>query len=127
MLKLDLSLTHFMIKGKVSKEEAVRSLRVLPAEKAFYFYRGIGQPLGVVSSSLSDFAEALKKIEPESVRFHLERGDFQNWLKMLGEDPLCDKLKSLKSRELPAEELRSRVSALVSSRVNQLRRAAGNL
>jgi hypothetical protein len=116
-----------MIKGKNLKEIASKSLRTLPTEKAFYFYREIGHPLGVAASSLTEFADLLKKVEPASIKFHLERGDFQNWLRMLGEDPLCEKLDALKGRNITEEELKSRVSALVSSRVNQLRRAAGSV
>lgn len=111
---------------KLSKDEAGRTLRTVTSEKAFYFYKGIGQPLGSVSKNLIEFAETVKEIDPSSVQFHLERGDFESWFRMLGDVSLAGQVASLRGKSMPAEELRARVSSTVGSRVGLLKKIAGS-
>lgn len=108
-----------------SRDEAAKILRTVTPEKAFYFYRGIGQPLGSVSKSLVEFADMVKEVDSSSVRFHLERGDFEIWFRMLGDQSLASQVGSLRGRNVSAEELRARVSSTVGTRVSQLQRTAG--
>ncbi|MDG6969581.1 MAG: hypothetical protein JRN54_00530 [Nitrososphaerota archaeon] len=86
----------------------------LPPEKAFYFYRGLDEPLGVAASSIVDFQRKLANVETTSVKFHVERGDFQNWLKTLGEIDLAEKINGLKGKGIPPEEMKGRVTALAA-------------
>ena len=93
-------------------------------EKAFYFYTEVGQPLGRSADSIEVFAELVAEIDASSVKFHLERGDFENWFKMMGDSILPDVLAELRGKDKPATELRSKVSSGVKSRVTQLRKAS---
>lgn len=99
------------VKVKVSK---VRKEEELPPDKYFYFYRNLGEPLGVSAKDLGDFHGKLQSIEPASIKFHLERGDFQNWLKMLGETDVAASLDELKGKGLTPEELQQRTISIIS-------------
>jgi hypothetical protein len=114
-----------MAEVKISKSDASRMLQTVSPDKAFQFYRGIGQSLGRSSRSLTEFAEIVKDVDPLSVKFHLERGDFESWFKMLGDSVLASKVASLRGKNLPAKELSSRVSSAVGLRVSRLQKAAG--
>ena len=109
---------------ELQPRQATRLLDTVGPEKAFYFYAEIGQPLGRSADSLEVFAELVSEIDASSVKFHLERGDFENWFKMMGDSILPDQLAELRGKNRPATELRSKVSSGVKSRVTQLRKAS---
>jgi hypothetical protein len=111
-----------MTNSHVARNQAADELRTLTPDKAFYFYRGIGQPLGTTSKSFSEFAATVKGIDPSSVRFHLERGDFEGWFSMLGDKLLADQVATLRGKNLTPDKLRGKVSSLVGTRVDELQR-----
>ena len=83
-----------MIKNSI---ETKNPLRVVPDEKAFHFYTGVGDYCGVSVHSLEEFADALQYVCSESIVFHFERGDFQNWVReVIGDDELAKKLDDIK-------------------------------
>jgi len=70
----------------------------LPDDKTFKFYKGWGQYTGVSADGLVRFAVALETVEPASVEFHLERGDFEKWLTEVVKDAeLATRFSRLKS------------------------------
>jgi len=78
-------------------------------------------PTGKYADSLQDFCQRLLEVEPKSVAFHLERQDFQNWLReVVGDEELASGLSGFKGRGFGPEELRSRVYELVKSRCDEL-------
>jgi hypothetical protein len=95
-------------------------MRTVPDDKAFYFYRAWGAPLGTRAKSLREFAEQLKSIDPISVKFHLERHDFQNWLLMLGDVTLARQMSALIGKGLSQDQLQQRLTAMVQMRVEKL-------
>jgi hypothetical protein len=107
-----------------SKDEATMMLRTVTPDKAFYFYAGIGQPLGSSSKSLVEFAQMVKEVDLSSVKFHLERGDFEIRFRMLGDQSLARQIGSLRGKNVSADELRAQVSSNVGTRVSQLQRAS---
>jgi predicted adenine nucleotide alpha hydrolase (AANH) superfamily ATPase len=99
--------------------EAIRILRTVKDEEAFYFYEAIGKPTGESARSLSDFLEKIKSVKLESLLFHLQRKDFQTWInKILGDSKLARKI----GRILPSydEKLRTKIQAAVESRIREL-------
>ncbi len=110
---------------KLSKDEAIKTLRTVTPDKAFHFYKEIAKPLGSSSKSLAEFAEMVKGIDASSVKFHIERGDFESWFKMLGDYLLASQVASMRGRYISPEELRAKVSSTVRSRVSQLQKIAG--
>ncbi len=111
---------------KFSKRDATRALRTVAPDKAFHFYSEIAKPLGTSSKSLVEFADIVDGIDPSSVKFHLERGDFESWFKMLGDQQLASQVASMRGKNISPEELGARVSSTVRLRISQLQKIAGS-
>jgi hypothetical protein len=106
----------------MTSEQASAILRELPSDKAFYFYREVNSPLNVSAGSLGEFLARITTVEPTSLAFHCGRGDFENWVSMLGDDELVKKLAGVRGSRLKDESLRTRLYATTKSRVDQLAR-----
>ena len=89
-----------MVEKKITKDVAAYTLRTLTSDKAFYFYKAIGRPLGATPRSLGEFAAIVKGIDPASVRFHVERGDFESWFEMLGDKSLAGQVVGLRGKNI---------------------------
>ena len=111
---------------KIERDEAANVLRTVTPDKAFTFYRDYGQPLGVTLKSLDDLAACVKTIEPSSVKFHVEEGDFENWFAMLGDKSLAGQVAALRGKNISPDKLREKVSSMVSKRVGQLHKIASS-
>jgi len=98
---------------------AVKILRALNDKEAFYFYEDIGKPTGQSARSLSDFLEKIKSVKQESLLFHLQRKDFQNWFKeTLGDSKLASRVE-----EIPPshdDNLRKKICSTVKNRMKEL-------
>ena len=110
---------------KVGSDEAANALRTVTPDKAFAFYDAVGKPLGVTSKSLDEFAASVKGVDPTSVKFHLEKGDFESWFAMLGDKPLAGQVAALRGKDIPPDKLREKVSEMVGKRVGRLHKIAG--
>ena len=106
---------------KLTKEHASSILREVPHEKAFHFYVGLGQPLGVSAKSLPDFCEKVQTVSLESVEFHTARGDFELWIHYLGDVELAKRLRLIRESGLSGEDLRKEIYEAVKSRCEELR------
>jgi len=101
---------------------AVRVLRALREEEAFYFHVAVGKPTGENAKSLSDFSEKIKSIELESLAFHLQRKDFQNWIKKtLGDPKLARRIGKI--RPSHDDNLRRKMCTAIENRIKELREA----
>ncbi len=101
-------------------------LRVVPREKAFYFFTSIGNYTGESASSLKEFMAKLPFLNVKTVEFHVYRGDFEKWVvEVLGDGVLAEEIAALREGGLRAEQLRSQLSAVVSKRYQQLVRPSG--
>jgi hypothetical protein len=110
-------------RGLEVNAEAMRILRTVRDEEAFYFYEAVGKPTGESARSLSDFLEKMKSVKLESVVFHLQRKDFQNWInKILGDSKLARKMDRI--RPSRNDELRMKIHAVVENRIKELRDAS---
>lgn len=107
---------------KILKNVASNILRSVPPQNAFYFYRAIGAPTGAAARNLPDFLGILNSIDLASLQFHLGRGDFANWLKMLGDDTLAKQIAALKDRKLRGEDLRMQLVDTVKTRLLSLQK-----
>jgi predicted lactoylglutathione lyase len=103
--------------------ETVRALRTVKDQEAFYFYEAVGKPTGEVARNLSDFLNKVKIVKSESLVFHLQRKDFQNWVaNTLGDSKLAEKL----GRISPSNDnnLRTNVCKTVENRIEELRESS---
>lgn len=108
------------------RDEAADALRIVAPEEAFYFYVEIGRPLGAASRSLGEFVIVVKDVDPASVKFHVERGDFESWFRLLGDKSLSGQVAALRGKSISPQELKGKVSAMVSTRVGELRKISGS-
>jgi hypothetical protein len=108
--------------GPESETKAGRILRIVGNEEAFYFYESIGKPTGQSARSLSDFLEKTKFVSMESLQFHLQRKDFQNWIeKTLGDSELAGRMGRI--RPSHNEDLRLRIRTTIENRMAELQAA----
>jgi uncharacterized protein DUF5752 len=108
---------------KLPREEPTNILRSVPPENAFYFYKSIGTPTGTAARSLTEFLGVLRTAENASLQFHLGRGDFEKWVRMLGDDTLAKQIAGLREKRLREEQLREQLVDSVRTRINQLQRS----
>jgi len=102
--------------------EDVKILRTVRDEEAFYFYEAIGKPTGENARSLSDFLEKIKSVKLESLLFHLQRKDFQTWIKkILGDSKLARKMDGIPPSH--DDDFRTKIHATVENRIKELRGA----
>ena len=107
---------------KILRNVTANILRSVPPQNAFYFYRAIGAPTGAAARNLTDFLGIIDTIDITSLQFHLGRGDFENWIKMLGDNTLAKQLAGLKDRKLRGAELRTELVGAVKSRLDTLQK-----
>jgi hypothetical protein len=102
-------------------EIASRTLRVVPREKAFYFFTSIGNYTGESAGSLKEFMEKVNGVNVKSLEFHLYRGDFEKWTSdVLQDETLASEIRRLQRLNLTGDTLRNQLSATVSKRLKQL-------
>ena len=107
----------------VAAAMARKILKGTTEENAFHFYLGVDRPLAVSSDSLVDFSETIKSVSLRAVEYHFGRGDFESWVRHLGDNDLADRLRLLRETDLSGELLRRRMHEAVQSRCDELRRA----
>ncbi|MGE5575344.1 MAG: hypothetical protein ACM3UL_04345 [Ignavibacteria bacterium] len=110
---------------ETSKEKAAAILAYAPHDKAFNFYITFGKPLNIHAHSLRDFANKLDRADITSVEFHMQRGDFEAWLKGLGDEELTKKTALLKKKMLGGEDLRKQLHDIVEQRYFELVKLSG--
>jgi hypothetical protein len=101
------------------EDKAIRTLRTLNNEEAFYFYENINKPTGQSARSLNEFLEKIKSVKLESLVFHLERNDFKNWIKNTLEDPkLAQKIEMLPIEH--KDQLRTNICITIQAHLKEL-------
>jgi hypothetical protein len=100
--------------------EAMQVLRTVGNQEAFYFYEAIGKPTGEVARDLSDFLDKVKSIKSESLAFHVQRRDFQNWVqKILGDSELAKELGEISVSN--SGDIRMKIQETVENRIRELK------
>ncbi|HWQ66991.1 MAG TPA: alpha-amylase [Methanospirillum sp.] len=86
------------IKDEPAKS-AMYPLRTVTVDKAFYFSSPVGYT-GHVAFDLDQFSEMLSIAPADSIEYHHQRGDFEQWaLHMIEDKPLADALKKSQNRQ----------------------------
>src|SRR3989304_3515423 len=77
-------------KAPMSVDMVQRITRKVTPQEGFRFSRGIGDYTGQVATSLEEFAEMLRTVDSKSIEFHMERKDFERWIRnVFGEEELA--------------------------------------
>jgi hypothetical protein len=116
--------THRRIEGNrlLLNKRIEEILRTVLYEKGFHFYTALGNYTMKTATSLDDFEKKLRVVPAESVNFHMRRGDFQKWIKdTLNDNQLAKRIDSIEPN-LPAEDLRKELLAILKTRIAELRR-----
>jgi hypothetical protein len=99
----------------------VRNLKVVPREKAFYFFTSIGNYTGASASSLKEFMDKVNEVNVKSLEFHMYRGDFDKWVsEVLQDGELAMDIRRLQKLNLMGESLRNQLFSTVSRRLRRL-------
>jgi hypothetical protein len=107
-------------KSPIDKATLQKILSSVPYEHGFHFFRGIGSYTGETAVNLFSFNEELRTIEPQSVRFHFERKDFQNWIRETLDDvELADRIDRI-PKKLSDENLKRELLKTVHARFEEL-------
>ncbi len=100
-------------KGKT----ALKAHVPVPQDMGFHFYNGIDQPTNLSAQTIEEFYGIIKQISVESIEFHLYRGDFENWVKEVCQDPkLASEIGEVKIADLKGEALRAELLKVVGSK-----------
>lgn len=108
--------------GVVSQRARNLFVAVSP-DKCFSFYTDVGSNnfINLTACDLWDFREKIGKADVKSLEFHVQRGDFQKWMKdVLGEEELSRDFDSIKRYRLTGESLRNRLMRAVDQRISKL-------
>ncbi len=93
----------------------------LPPDKRFYFHDAEGNYVGRAAANLWEFREALNDVPLTSIRNHLERQDFQQWIQeILHDAELSRRLRKVARRNLEGEALRQALLEVVIDRYEEL-------
>jgi hypothetical protein len=68
-------------KQLIAKPASVKLLASVPFENGFHFYTTTGNYTGITATNLNEFAAKLQTIPIESIVFHFQRKDFENWVR----------------------------------------------
>ncbi len=105
-------------------EAPAKILETVPYERGFHFFTDIGKYTGETAVSMFSLYEKLRTIEPQSVKFHFQRGDFQNWIRnTLGDMELALKMDEIKA-DLPSEDMRKAIRKALIKRLEELKSTA---
>ncbi len=109
-----------------SDTQSAKVLRTVVDQEAFYFYEAIGKPTGENAKNLNDFLEKVKTVKAESLTFHLQRKDFQNWVeKILGDAKLAREIGRIPGTK--SDDFRMLISEIVQTRIKELTQSPSGL
>ncbi len=100
--------------------DTAKILRTVEDQEAFKFFETYGKPTGEIARNLSDFLEKVNSVKSESLVFHLQRSDFQNWVEIvLGDHKLARQLAKI-SRSKNGDP-RANIYRTVEHRIRELK------
>ena len=125
-----MSTTPSSRKGRKGKKETIDRDKALlitssvPVEKGFHFFTEIKKPLDIFATSIFEFSDELKKVNPTSLEFHMKRNDFARWLRdVIRDDTLANEFDKFQRVEIAGEKLRSRLVEITEKRCKELAEA----
>lgn len=74
-------ITNIIAENLVRHRKEILSRLELPREKAFYFVMPTGEYMGLYARSIRELLELLDSIPTESLIYHLNNRDLENWFK----------------------------------------------
>lgn len=85
-------------------------IRPIPDGMEFHFYTDINSYTGLSAKSIKDFLEFIWIIDEEAIKFHLNRGDFEQWfINILNEKDIADYIVKINKKETDGEVIRKKL------------------
>jgi alpha-amylase len=104
---------------------AKRLLRHLPSGMGFTFSYEFARSSDLTVHSLDEFVSGLKKVDVSSIMFHMERQDFERWLRfVVGDSDLADQITKITTKKMNGETLRKKILVATKKRIRQLKKIA---
>jgi hypothetical protein len=72
----------------------------------FFFYSEEEKYTGYSAHSMKEFSEAIRNVSLQSIEFHFERKDFENWFNYIGQKGLAQQFEALRESMKTGNELR---------------------
>lgn len=95
----------------------------LPRHKQFYFHPQEGETGIRAAASLWEFTQALPRLAAKTIRFHLERKDFERWARdVIRDEELARQFRVVANRDLSGDELTNTLCKMVNHRFEELER-----
>ena len=80
-----------------------------------------GHYTGETALSLSSFLRDMGSIDIESIKFHIDRDDFEKWLtNTIGDEELAQIIDKL-DKKIPEEKLREKLTDILQKRISELK------
>jgi hypothetical protein len=93
----------------IAKPTSAKPLATVPFESGFHFYIANGNYTGITATNLNEFAAKLQIIPNESIAFHFQRKDFENWIRYTIKDVALAERISRTKAEQSTEDLRKEI------------------
>jgi len=105
------------VNAKPSQSEVEKILRTVPHNEAFYFYEEVGKPVGYIATSLVDFRDKINTVRWSSLVFHLNRKDFENWIKVvIGDSELAKRISNISPDDF---NLKNKLFTRIDKKINE--------
>jgi RimJ/RimL family protein N-acetyltransferase len=117
--------THSSARAPETEMRTTEILKTVTDQEAFRFYEAEGRPTGHSAKKLSDLLENTKSVKLESLIFHTQRGDFQNWADKILKDPkLATELGEISISK--SHDLRKDLCKTIENRIREAQQRAPN-
>jgi Family of unknown function (DUF5752) len=112
-------MSKVQVKKKLTtKPNSIKPLTIVSFENGFHFFTNIGNYTGITATNLNEFVLKLKIVPVESVKFHFQRKDFENWIRYTIKDvELAEKISRTKE-EQSTEDLRKETLKTVETSIS---------
>ena len=92
-----------------AKPTSIKPLTTVSFENGFHFYTAIGNYTGITATNLREFTTKLELVPMESIAFHFQRKDFENWIRYTIKDAALAERISRTNGEQPTADLRKEI------------------
>ncbi len=100
-------------KQLIAKPAIVKPLASVSFENGFHFYTAPGNYTGITATNLNEFAAKIQTIPIESIVFHFQRKDFENWVRYTIKNVALAERISRTKVEQSTEDLRKEILSTV--------------
>jgi len=96
-------------------------IELIPENRAFYFYINENIYTGRVAYNIKDFLEIIKTIDVNAIEFHVQRKDFEKWIReVFVDEEFAKEVAEIGMLRISGENLRERLYEVVDKKHKML-------